>query len=122
MLKIDELLIDGNTTKDIGELVLRDREMLSENGIVILCATLSKKSKKILAGPEIITRGFIYVKENAEFIDQIKGICLEIINNNISSNYVDFNKIKTDVRDELGKFFFNETECKPMIITIINEI
>ena len=121
-IKIDELLIDGNTTKDIGELVLRDREMLSENGIVILCATLSKKSKKILAGPEIITRGFIYVKENAEFIDQIKGICLEIINNNISSNYVDFNKIKTDVRDELGKFFFNETECKPMIITIINEI
>jgi len=121
-MKIDDLLIDGNSTKDIGELVLKDRELLSENGIVIVCATLSKKSKAILSGPEIITRGFIYVKENAEFINQIKEISLKLINNNISNNYVDFNKIKTDIRDELGKFLFDETECKPMIITIINEI
>ena len=121
-IKINEILIDGNTTKDIGELVLRDRELLSENGIVIVCATVGKKNKKVVAGPEIITRGFIYVKENADFINQIKDICLEIINNNISINYVDYNKIKNDVREELGNFFFNETECKPMIITIINEI
>ena len=121
-IKIDTLLIDGNTTKDIGELVLKDRELLSENGIVIVACTLNKKTKEIMAGPEIITRGFIYVKENAEFIEEIKDISLGIINNNISSNYVDFNKIKTEIRDELGKFLFSETECKPMIITIINEI
>ena len=106
----------------VRELVLRDRELLSENGIVIVCATLNKKTKAILSGPEIITRGFIYVKENAEFIDQIKDISLKIINSNISNSYVDFNKIKTDIRDVLGKFLFEETECKPMIITIINEI
>ena len=121
-VKIDTLLIDGNTTKDIGELVLKDRELLSENGIVIVAATLDKKSKKILAGPEIITRGFIYVKENTEFIEEIKDISLKIITSNISNNYVDFNKIKTEIRDDLGKFLFSETECKPMIITIINEI
>ena len=121
-IKIDELLIDGNTTKDIGELVLRDRELLSENGIVIVCATLSKKNHQVLAGPEIITRGYIYVKENTEFINQIKEISIKIINNNILQNYVDFNKIKTDIREELGKFFYTETESKPMIITIINEI
>ncbi|MBR3116489.1 MAG: ribonuclease J [Bacilli bacterium] len=121
-IKIDDILIDGNSTKDIGELVLKDRELLSENGIVIVCATLNKKTKAILSGPEIITRGFIYVKESGDFINQIKEISLELINNNISSNYVDFNKIKNDIREELGKFFFEETECKPMIITIINEI
>ena len=119
---IDTLLIDGNTTKDIGELVLKDRELLSENGIVIVACTLNKKTKAIMAGPEIITRGFIYVKENAEFIEEIKNISEEIINSNISNNYIDFNKIKTEIRDELGKFLFSETECKPMIITIINEI
>ena len=121
-VKINDILIDGNSTQDIGELVLKDRELLSENGIVIVCATLSKKTKAILAGPEIITRGFIYVKENAEFINQIKDISLQLINANISSNFVDFNKIKNDIREQLGKFFFEETECKPMIITIINEI
>ena len=121
-VKINDILIDGNSSQDIGELVLKDRELLSENGIVIVCATLSKKTKAILAGPEIITRGFIYVKENAEFIEQIKDISLKIINSNITSSYVDFNKIKEDIRNVLGKFLYEETECKPMIITIINEI
>lgn len=121
-VKINDILIDGTSSQDIGELVLKDRELLSENGIVIVCATLSKKTRGILSGPEIITRGFIYVKENAEFIDQIKDISLKIINSNISNNFVDYNKIKTDLRDKLGKFLFEETECKPMIITIINEI
>lgn len=121
-IKVDDLLIDGNSTKDIGELVLKDRELLSENGIIIVACTLDKKSKKILAGPEIITRGFIYVKENTDFINNMRGISLKIINSNISNNYVDFNKIKTDLRDSLGKYLFEETESKPMIISIINEI
>ena len=71
--------------------------MLSENGIVIVCATLDKKTRKVLAGPEILTRGFIYVKENIDFINQIKEMSSEIINKNISSNYVDYSKIKTDL-------------------------
>ena len=121
-VKINDILIDGTSSQDIGELVLKDRELLSENGIVIVCATLSKKTRAILSGPEIITRGFIYVKENAEFINQIQDISLKIINDNISNNFVDYNKIKNDLRDKLGKFLFEETECKPMIITIINEI
>jgi len=121
-VKINDILIDGTSSQDIGELVLKDRELLSENGIVIVCATLSKKTRAILSGPEIITRGFIYVKENAEFINQIQDISLKIINDNISNNFVDYNKIKNDLRDKLGKFLYEETECKPMIITIINEI
>ena len=122
LFRSDELLIDGNSTQDIGELVLKDRELLSDNGIVIICATLNRKTKKIEAGPEILTRGFIYVKENNEIIEKMKEISLEVINSNISDNYVEFNKIKNGIREELGKYLFSETECKPMIITVITEI
>lgn len=122
IVKVDELLIDGNSTKDIGELVLKDRELLSDNGIVIICATLNRKTKEIMAGPEVLTRGFIYVKENNDIIEKMKEISLEVISSNISNNYVEFNKIKNGIREELGKYLFLETECKPMIITVITEI
>ncbi|MDD2505482.1 MAG: ribonuclease J [Bacilli bacterium] len=119
---VDDVLIDGTSTDDVGDLVIKDREMLSENGIVLISATLSKKTKEILVGPEIVTRGFIYVKDSKEMIEEIKRISLEIINNNISNNYVDFNNIKTEIRDRLSKYFYLETESKPMIIAVIQEV
>lgn len=121
-VKTDDILIDGNSSKDIGELVLKDREMLSDNGIVIICATLDKRSKDILAYPEVLTRGFIYVKENTELIDEIKRISLEVINENISNNYVEYNKIKLGIRERLSHYLFEETGCKPMIITVVQEV
>lgn len=121
-IKTDDILIDGNSSKDIGELVLKDREMLSDNGIVIICATLDKRSKDILAYPEVLTRGFIYVKENTELIDEIKRISLEVINENISNNYVEYNKIKLGIRERLSHYLFEETGCKPMIITVVQEV
>ena len=122
IIDTNEFLIDGNSTQDIGELVLKDRELLSDNGIVIICTTLDKKTKEIMAGPEVLTRGFIYVKESTEMIEKMKEISLEVINNNISNNYVEFNKIKNGIREELGKYLYMETECKPMIISVITEI
>ena len=122
IITTNELLIDGTSTKDIGELVLKDRELLSENGIVIVCTTLDKKTKQVLSGPEILTRGFIYVKENIDIIEKMKEISLEVINSNISNNKIEFNKIKNGIRDELGRYLYDETECKPMIITVITEI
>ena len=121
-IKIDDILIDGKTVGDIGELVLKDRESLSENGIVIVTATLSKSTKKILAGPEILTRGFIFVKENIDLIKETEKISLEIINENIKRNYIDFNKIKLGIRDKLGKYLYKETGCKPMILIVIQEV
>ena len=114
-VKIDEILIDGKTVGDISELVIKDRELLSDNGIVLVSATLDKKTKKILAGPEILTRGFIYVKENIDIIKEAERISLEVINENIKNNYVEFNKIKLGIREKLGKYLYKETECKPMI-------
>ncbi len=123
-IPVDEILIDGKSQGDIGELVLKDREMLGENGIVIISCTLNKNTKEILAGPEILTRGFVYVKESADLIKETEELCLEVIKSNIEedSKKVDYTKIKNDVRDRLGKYFYKETECKPMIITVIQEV
>ena len=120
----DEILIDGKSQGDIGGLVLKDREMLGENGIVIVSCTLDKTTKNILAGPEILTRGFVYVKESSELIRETEQICLEIIKDNVEADNkkVDYTKIKNDVRDKLGKYFYKETECKPMVITVIQEV
>lgn len=121
-VEVDDIMIDGTSSEDIGELVLKDREMLSDNGIVIVCATLDKKTKQILAGPSILTRGFVYVKDSADLIKEIERISLEKILENISNNYVEFNKIKNGIREEVGKYLYLETECKPMIITVIQEV
>ena len=121
-IKVDDILIDGNSSKDIGELVLKDRELLSDNGIVIICSTLDKKTKRILAKPEVLTRGFIYVKENSDLIEEMKKIALEVINDNTTDNYVEYNKIKMGIRERLSKYLYEETECRPMIITVIQEV
>ena len=121
-VKIDEILIDGKTVGDISEIVIKDRELLSDNGIVLVSATLDKTTKKILAGPEILTRGFIYVKENIDIIKEAEKISLEVINDNIKNNYVEFNKIKLGIREKLGKYLYKQTECKPMILIVLQEV
>ena len=123
-IETDEILIDGNSQGDIGDLVLKDREMLGENGIVIISCTLDKNTKEIIGGPEILTRGFIYVKESQDLLEETKQVSREAIEQNIEPNSkrVDYSKIKNDVRDILGKFFYKKTESKPMIITVIQEV
>ncbi len=123
-IDVDDVLIDGTTSEDVGDLVLKDREMLGSSGIVIVSTTLDKKTKKIVGGPEILTRGFIYVKESQELLTETKELARSVIEENIIPNSlrVDYSKIKTDVRDVLGKFFYKETESKPMIITVIQEV
>ena len=123
-IDVDEVLIDGNSQGDIGNLVLKDREMLGENGIVIISCTLDKETKEVLGGPEILTRGFIYVKESQDLLEETKKISREVIESNIEVNTkrVDYSKIKNEVREVLGKFFYQQTESKPMIITVIQEV
>ena len=121
-IEVGDIMIDGTSSEDIGALVLKDREMLSDNGIVVVCATLDKKSKQVLAGPSILTRGFVYVKDSADLIKEIERISLEKILENTSNNYVEYNKIKNAIREEVGKYLYLETECKPMIITVIQEV
>ena len=123
-IDVDQILIDGNSQGDIGNLVLKDREMLGESGIVIISCTLDKETKEVIGGPEILTRGFVYVKESQDLIEETKKISREVIEENIEPNAkrIDYAKIKNDVRDVLGKFFYSQTESKPMIITVIQEV
>jgi len=121
-IKVHDVLIDGKSSDDVGELVIKDREMLSENGIVLISATLNKKNKSLLVGPEVTTRGFIYVKNSREKVDEIKKIALDVITRNIAPNYVEYNKIKNEIREELGKYLYQETESKPMIIAVVQEV
>lgn len=120
-IKVEDVLIDGLNHGDVGDLVVKDREILSENGIVLISATLAKKGKKVLYGPEVITRGFIYVKDSQEMIEEIKKISLEIIQDNIVNNYIDYNKVKQEIREHLSKYLYAETECNPMVIAVIQE-
>lgn len=121
-INVLDVLIDGKSNDDVGDLVIKDREMLSESGIVLISATVSKQEKVLLVGPEITTRGFIYVKDSQEMIKGMKDICQNVIERNITPSYVDYNKIKLEIRDELSKYLYEETECKPMIIAVVQEV
>ncbi len=121
-VKVDDILVDGKNSGDVGELVLKDRELLCDNGIVVVSATIDKATKKVIAGPEILTRGFIYVKDNIDLIKESEKISLEVIEEFTNPNYVDFNKIKLGIREKLGKYLYSETECKPMILIVIGEV
>ena len=121
-IKVNDVLIDGTSSEDVGDLVIKDRQMLSENGIVLISATISKQGHQLLVGPEVTTRGFIYIKSNIDMIQEMKKISEGVIIRNISDAYIDFNKIKNEIREELGNYLFDETECKPMIIAVIQEV
>ena len=121
-ITINDILIDGSMNEDVGELVLKDREVLSTSGIVLISASISKKTKKILIGPEVTTRGFIYVKDSSEIIKEIKKISTEIINNNITNDGVQYNQIKQEIREKLSSYFYNSMGSKPMIIAVVQEV
>ena len=122
IIKTDEILIDGKTAGDIGEIVIKDREMLGENGIVIVMATVEKESKKILSGPEFISKGFVFLKENKDLIAEAEKMALDIIKDNTKPFYIDYVKVKNEIRDKIGKYLYQETDSKPMILSMIQEI
>ena len=120
---VDDILIDGNFSEDVGDIVLKDRELLSSNGLVLVSATLSKKNKNIVIEPEIITRGFIYSKDNMDLINEVKKLSTEIIKSNTySGKYADYAKIRNDIREIIGGYLFKETQCRPVILTVIQEL
>lgn len=119
---IEDILIDGKTVGDIGDLVLKDREMLSDSGIVIVDVNIDKETRNIINKPNVVTKGFIYVKENIDIIKEAENIVSEVVKENVKENYIDYNKIKITIRERLGKYFYKETESKPMIIIVVQEV
>lgn len=123
-IPVDEILIDGNRGNDVGEVVLKDREMLGESGIVIVSATIDHNTKKVLKEADVVTRGFVYVKTSFEIINEARRISNDILNDNLDldNRKIDYTKVKNEVREGLGKYFYDEVGSKPMIITVIQEV
>ena len=116
------VLIDGSGIGDIGSVVLRDRKILSEDGLVVVVATVDTSGGYLVSGPEIVSRGFVYVKESEELVERARMVAEATLSRAISKKYGDRMAIKALIRDELSKFIFKETKRRPMILPIIMEI
>lgn len=120
-VKVDDVFIDGKSTMDVGELVLRDRDMLGNDGVVIVWATINKATHQLISGPEIATRGFVYVKDNIDLVKELSLLSRDIILDELDHTEIEYNNIKNRIRDKLNRFIYHQTECKPMIITVVME-
>ena len=117
-----QIFVDGLGVGDVGNIVLRDRKHLSQDGILTVVVTLSKETKGIVAGPDIISRGFVYVRESEGLMDEAKDIVRDIILECEEKGITDWATLKSNVRDELRSYLYEKTKRKPMILPIIMEI
>lgn len=116
------VLIDGLGVGDVGNIVLRDRKLLSQDGILVVVVTLSKEDGTILSGPDIISRGFVYVRESEGLLDEANRIVTSTLNKLMSDKVNEWASLKTNVKDSLGRFLYEQTRRRPMILPIIMEV
>ncbi len=116
------ILVDGLGVGDVGNIVLRDRQHLSQNGLIIVVVTLEKHSNMLVAGPDIVSRGFVYVRESENLMEECHDVVDEALGRCIDNNITDWGKIKTAIKDDLGGFLWRRTKRNPMILPIITEV
>ncbi|WP_346868374.1 MULTISPECIES: ribonuclease J [unclassified Clostridium] len=116
------VLVDGIGVGDVGNIVLRDRRYLGQDGMVVVVVTIEKESYSILAGPDIITRGFVYAKEAEDMINKIRDIAREEIENSLANNQIEWYVLKTNVKRSIERFLYDETKRRPTIFPIIMEV
>lgn len=116
------ILVDGLGVGDVGNIVLRDRQHLAEDGIVIAVLTLERYSGQILSGPDIVSRGFVYVREAEDLMDEARSVVEEAMENCIRHRITDWSKMKNAIRDSLSEFLWKRTKRRPMILPIIMEV
>ena len=117
-----QIFVDGLGVGDVGNIVIRDRKHLSQDGILTVVVTLSKENKAIIAGPDIISRGFVYVRESEKLMDEARDIVRDVFTKCEERKITDWSTLKSTVRDELKSFLYEKTKRKPMILPIIMEI
>ena len=115
------ILVDGLGVGDVGNIVLRDRQHLAEDGIMIVVLTLEKHSSRLLAGPDIVSRGFVYVRESEDLMDEARIVVEDAIDVCLDKHITDWGKIKNIIKDSLGDFLWKRTKRNPMILPIIME-
>jgi len=116
------ILVDGLGVGDVGNVVLRDRQHLAEDGILIVVLALEHRSNVLMSGPDIVSRGFVYVRESEELMDEARKVLTEAVNKALEAKYVDWNKIKLVIRDTMNEFIWKKTKRRPMIIPIIMDV
>ena len=116
------ILVDGLGVGDVGNIVLRDRQHLSENGLIIIVVTLEKYSNQVLSGPDIVSRGFVYVRESENLMDEAKECVNNALQHCLDRGVNDWGKIKNEVKDSLSDYIWKKTKRNPMILPIIMEV
>ncbi len=117
-----KILVDGLGVGDVGNIVLRDRRQLSQDGILIIVVTMDKASGKVVSGPDIVSRGFVYVRESEALMDEARERVKQALEKCEDSKVTEWATIKSNVRDALGRYLFDKTRRRPMILPIIMEI
>lgn len=116
------ILVDGLGVGDVGNIVLRDRQHLSENGLIIVVISLEKYTNQVLAGPDIVSRGFVYVKESENLMEEARDVVERALDKCLSKNNTDWSKMKTEIKDSLSDYIWKKTKRNPMILPIIMEV
>lgn len=116
------ILVDGLGVGDVGNIVLRDRQHLSENGLIIVVVSLEKYSNQVLAGPDIVSRGFVYVRESEDLMEEARVVVEKALDKALSKNNTDWGKMKAEIKDSLSDFIWKRTKRNPMILPIIMEV
>ena len=117
-----KVLIDGYGIGDVGNIVLRDRRHLAEDGIIVVVCAMSSDGAGLLSGPDIVSRGFVYVRESEELMDEVRQIAADAIEECLDRGYYEWNQIKNTVKDDLSKFIYQRTKRRPMILPIIMDV
>ncbi len=119
---VGNIMVDGLGVGDVGNIVLRDRQHLAEEGIIIVVLTLEQGSGQVLAGPDIVSRGFVYVRGSESLMDEARQVLEGTMQQIVDKRITDWGKIKTEIKDALGEFVWKETKRRPMVIPIIMEV
>ena len=117
-----KVLVDGTGVGDVGSVVLRDRKHLAEDGMIVVCVNLSGQDGSIITGPDIITRGFIYVKESEQLMDDLRDVAMEAIDRCQRKRVRDWATIKSAIKNDLSGYLYKTTKRNPMILPVITEI
>ncbi|MDE6950597.1 MAG: ribonuclease J [Lachnospiraceae bacterium] len=119
---VGDIMVDGLGVGDVGNVVLRDRQHLAENGIIIVVLALDQASGQLAAGPDIVSRGFVYVREADELIDEARAVVQFTVERCLDKNIFDWGKLKSSIRDELTEFIWKRTKRRPMILPVIMSV
>lgn len=114
-----KILVDGYGVGDVGNIVLRDRRHLSQDGLIVVVATVDIENRLLMSGPDIVSRGFVYVREAEELMDEVRTIARDAIEDCLDSGVTDWTELKSCVKDDLSKFLYSKTKRKPMILPVM---